>query len=122
MCIRDRFWGPCGSARPGTHYVTKRQTTQGCNDTGGACDVYPHPRAHDPTFRRCTATLDRAVDPTRSCSPGDRGVEPTAGDTGDPDPPCRAPCNHIDPTGTVSYTHLRAHETDSYLVCRLLLE
>src|SRR5665647_3841204 len=26
---------------------------------------------------------------------------------------------HLDP---VSYTHLRAHETDSYLVCRLLLE
>src|SRR5665647_3975595 len=25
-------------------------------------------------------------------------------------------------TGTVSYTHLRAHETDSSLVCRLLLE
>ena len=26
------------------------------------------------------------------------------------------------PTIPVSYTHLRAHETDSYLVCRLLLE
>ena len=26
------------------------------------------------------------------------------------------------PMITVSYTHLRAHETDSYLVCRLLLE
>ena len=26
------------------------------------------------------------------------------------------------PYGSVSYTHLRAHETDSYLVCRLLLE
>src|SRR5664279_98064 len=26
------------------------------------------------------------------------------------------------PAITVSYTHLRAHETDSYLVCRLLLE
>src|SRR5680860_186890 len=25
-------------------------------------------------------------------------------------------------TDPVSYTHLRAHETDSYLVCRLLLE
>ena len=25
-------------------------------------------------------------------------------------------------TMPVSYTHLRAHETDSYLVCRLLLE
>src|SRR5665647_616477 len=25
-------------------------------------------------------------------------------------------------TASVSYTHLRAHETDSYLVCRLLLE
>ena len=24
--------------------------------------------------------------------------------------------------GAVSYTHLRAHETDQYLVCRLLLE
>src|SRR5665647_2658336 len=27
-----------------------------------------------------------------------------------------------DGLGPVSYTHLRAHETDSYLVCRLLLE
>ena len=27
-----------------------------------------------------------------------------------------------DPDASVSYTHLRAHETDSYLVCRLLLE
>src|SRR5680860_1732437 len=26
------------------------------------------------------------------------------------------------PFRAVSYTHLRAHETDSYLVCRLLLE
>src|SRR5665647_888478 len=26
------------------------------------------------------------------------------------------------PMKPVSYTHLRAHETDSYLVCRLLLE
>src|SRR5665647_3842272 len=25
-------------------------------------------------------------------------------------------------SASVSYTHLRAHETDSYLVCRLLLE
>ena len=28
----------------------------------------------------------------------------------------------LDPYTPVSYTHLRAHETDSYLVCRLLLE
>src|SRR5665647_313663 len=27
----------------------------------------------------------------------------------------------LDIINTVSYTHLRAHETDSYLVCRLLL-
>ena len=35
-------------------------------------------------------------------------------------------CYIVLPTGLylrpVSYTHLRAHETDSYLVCRLLLE
>ena len=28
----------------------------------------------------------------------------------------------LDTAIAVSYTHLRAHETDSYLVCRLLLE
>src|SRR5665647_3842835 len=28
---------------------------------------------------------------------------------------------HPEPLSPVSYTHLRAHETDSYLVCRLLL-
>ena len=28
----------------------------------------------------------------------------------------------LDYIKSVSYTHLRAHETDSYLVCRLLLE
>src|SRR5680860_1838313 len=28
----------------------------------------------------------------------------------------------LESTVSVSYTHLRAHETDSYLVCRLLLE
>ena len=28
----------------------------------------------------------------------------------------------LDVIYAVSYTHLRAHETDSYLVCRLLLE
>ena len=32
---------------------------------------------------------------------------------------CMSVCESL---GAVSYTHLRAHETDSYLVCRLLLE
>src|SRR5680860_269571 len=31
-------------------------------------------------------------------------------------------CSYPTPRSPVSYTHLRAHETDSYLVCRLLLE
>ena len=30
--------------------------------------------------------------------------------------------NYLAGPDAVSYTHLRAHETDSYLVCRLLLE
>ena len=33
-----------------------------------------------------------------------------------------AASDHLGCTPSVSYTHLRAHETDSYLVCRLLLE
>ena len=39
---------------------------------------------------------------------------------------CLVTCSEKNPKGrtrkAVSYTHLRAHETDSYLVCRLLLE
>ena len=31
-------------------------------------------------------------------------------------------CSSFENMDAVSYTHLRAHETDSYLVCRLLLE
>ena len=31
------------------------------------------------------------------------------------------PADYVD-ISSVSYTHLRAHETDQYLVCRLLLE
>src|SRR5664279_4894394 len=31
-------------------------------------------------------------------------------------------CVCLTVAASVSYTHLRAHETDSYLVCRLLLE
>src|SRR5665647_2135962 len=46
-------------------------------------------------------------------------------------PMADAPTEHLEggteawllrPSWPVSYTHLRAHETDSYLVCRLLLE
>src|SRR5680860_1438807 len=33
-----------------------------------------------------------------------------------------AEIHHFGTYSSVSYTHLRAHETDSYLVCRLLLE
>src|SRR5680860_1662658 len=36
--------------------------------------------------------------------------------------PVSAPSGRPPTSRTVSYTHLRAHETDSYLVCRLLLE
>src|SRR5680860_548074 len=35
---------------------------------------------------------------------------------------CELADGGLDGVSTVSYTHLRAHETDSYLVCRLLLE
>ena len=38
------------------------------------------------------------------------------------DPYLESACRLLRPFISVSYTHLRAHETDSYLVCRLLLE
>src|SRR5664279_4928854 len=36
--------------------------------------------------------------------------------------PNASACGRCRSVRPVSYTHLRAHETDSYLVCRLLLE
>src|SRR5680860_1606554 len=39
-----------------------------------------------------------------------------------PEPIFGAAAETFHDPGAVSYTHLRAHETDSYLVCRLLLE
>src|SRR5680860_1649490 len=69
-----------------------------------ACDLY----------RDATQTVFGAGPPTARLlvvgkQPGnaeDRAGEPFVGPSG----------------ASVSYTHLRAHETDSYLVCRLLLE
>src|SRR5665647_3904734 len=58
---------------------------------------------------RCHATA--GVAPARSAA-ATADTPPTA-------PTSRRPRLDLPP---VSYTHLRAHETDSYLVCRLLLE
>src|SRR5665647_1434690 len=59
--------------------------------------------------------------------PGHPGIgDPAVASAADPRNAARcgaAPLLHCGAWGyAVSYTHLRAHETDSYLVCRLLLE
>src|SRR5664279_2670251 len=73
-----------------------------------------------------TTTSPTAPHPCRGQGP-DRAAVPRLGAMWQPFPPKnwgRGPellykVQHHYP---VSYTHLRAHETDSYLVCRLLLE
>src|SRR5680860_1052763 len=59
------------------------------------------------------ATASRSSRPTRVAETSEPGLDPSA--TGDDK-------LVIAGESSVSYTHLRAHETDSYLVCRLLLE
>src|SRR5665647_357213 len=68
-------------------------------------------------------------------SPSDNGAGPKASETrrhATKTPPAKAMPGQtlvrtrrvtarLKPRDAVSYTHLRAHETDSYLVCRLLL-
>src|SRR5664279_5826870 len=54
-------------------------------------------RITSPSFRSCSTCLSHSQAPLCTCT------------------------RHLI-TNPVSYTHLRAHETDSYLVCRLLLE
>src|SRR5664279_5553493 len=66
-------------------------------------------------FRRRVAEQfhERGKAHARSQHLSGKSVAKLMWDDGCGDAGCRPP---------VSYTHLRAHETDSYLVCRLLLE
>ena len=56
---------------------------------------------------------------TGASLPGAEEMQRIAAEVGFSETAFAAP---LQPGESVSYTHLRAHETDSYLVCRLLLE
>src|SRR5665647_3172402 len=72
-------------------------------------------------FSIMTFPLDRSSGRRRKKTRAPRGRAAKLDETLKPRRPCRL--SGIRQTvDTVSYTHLRAHETDSYLVCRLLLE
>src|SRR5680860_235666 len=91
---------------------------------------------HSPPANGWGGRYGKAASKPNSCDATPSGLSPSrhAPDPGCPfhspaasghhhHPEHNAP-HHKTPTcrATVSYTHLRAHETDSYLVCRLLLE
>src|SRR5680860_128569 len=75
-----------------------------------------------------SATVPAAEPPKRSVVPRSAlqfpmlKVPPPGALSGTPSPQAQQWGVVISVVITVSYTHLRAHETDSYLVCRLLLE
>src|SRR5660398_157944 len=100
MCIRDRG---AELSRPSVlagAVVTRAGVAVQCRVAG---DVVPVATGTtSPATRHCTATPARVT------------TAPASTDGRDSSAPCR--------TTSVSYTHLRAHETKANLVCRLLLE
>src|SRR5664279_6255565 len=92
-------------------------------------------QSHCDRLRPRRSGISHAILTKYRATPGENfGVRPGRGFSSSPCTPCwrnRWPhlwtCRGDRPTlsavpAPVSYTHLRAHETDSYLVCRLLLE
>src|SRR5664279_6219475 len=77
---------------------------------GEAVDLIKSGQARETDEKVTDADFGRAV-----FTPPETAEAPNAS-TGGPDKTTQKALK------AVSYTHLRAHETDSYLVCRLLLE
>src|SRR5664279_1861529 len=72
---------------------------------------------------RCMFRYDEWVHDDRSVSPAGSGSHLPGTEYVAPSPDvCRRSRDRRAGSDAVSYTHLRAHETDSNLVCRLLLE
>src|SRR5680860_1079231 len=78
-------------------------------------------------------TVKSTQDKVKSDNPNKTSTSPEVAADSQRDQPARNPAKKVErerPAAAqrrpaprpVSYTHLRAHETDSYLVCRLLLE
>src|SRR5665647_1150878 len=85
------------------------------------------PPPHEADDRRRTADEyegrfgEDVVDRRGANSPHTESLSQSSGDGLSIGRPCTRSVV-LDRCVPVSYTHLRAHETDSYLVCRLLLE
>src|SRR5680860_1586670 len=89
------------------------------------CFLVESPYGKRPTSYRTTESSDRGrrirLPRAPSIPPGLR--LPSGQDNHHASPGRHRPCQKgYLRVWSVSYTHLRAHETDSYLVCRLLLE
>src|SRR5665647_3820871 len=96
--------------------------------TGGGNEGRDHHRACHGTWpmrsalRRANSASSISPRSRRSASLCRRSTTWPSSDAGLLGSSAAADCRSRRNTEAVSYTHLRAHETDSYLVCRLLLE
>src|SRR5680860_726985 len=114
VCSSERVSDTGRSASAGAVLRTIGIGSQGRRNRVAA--LFPHPPFYPCVrFSRTRLTdgpLDMVTQPSGSgwcratCADPGRGTRPRSSVRPDP----------------VSYTHLRAHEPDSYLVCRLLLE
>src|SRR5665647_2351315 len=122
--------GGAAGVRPATTSLTRLPCTAAPSTDRHACGspVPPRSRAcrdRESESRAPTSRSSRNRDAARAAAPGRRAP---GGAVCRRSPPPPTPCPRSHPREgdwwctPVSYTHLRAHETDSYLVCRLLLE
>src|SRR5665647_2874206 len=107
ICSAVTFWS--GFA------VFQAATT--CSPQATSCSLLEYQILIGPTAEVASPAATSPLPPAMQPRPSDRSR------SGTPTTSRRAPgASRLSPPGTpVSYTHLRAHETDSYLVCRLLL-
>src|SRR5450759_4174128 len=119
----SRACGPSTTSATGPGWPARRRCCSASGWPGAAfgwccrCWTRPCPACTP----RCTWRCAGSAACRRICSPTPRRPSPSSTSPGCP---CgtRPRSPSADTTGSVSYTHLRAHETRHDLVCRLLLE
>src|SRR5678809_427709 len=118
MCIRDRGMKEWAASKGASHYTHWFQPLTGA--TAEKHDSFFTLKSDGSAIEEFdgAALIQQEPDASSFPSGGIRATFEARGYTAwDPSSP-----PFIIETGTVSYTHLRAHETGRNLVCRLLLE
>src|SRR5680860_1739887 len=101
--------------------TTASAATRGtnCSQAASVTGIQKRMKPYVPSLRRTAANRTEPTVGAFECASGSQMCSGHSGVlTASPSPTRKLASSAVEES--VSYTHLRAHETDSYLVCRLL--